>query len=542
MRKGIITYTAIAGSRLILWITLLLSICSCEENLEPANNSAAVYFNSPGVTAKTESATITRALIPENLAAGATVRVLAYKRLGTSPDIATDTYEGENTYVVDASGNLSACVTDANGVVTAGTPAELYLRDDTYDFYAVTPALAVTGGVVSVDNGLDYAVSFTGAVPLTLSGSRTVTLSTLERKCSLLSFSVTRKVDNIASITVDQLSLSYTTRGALNADITGDIDLTGALVDYPLVLGSSAFRLGEEAYQKYAGSVVLPKASSGFRLEFKLYFNAASTVSTLTADVPAMVFEKGMRYNFSLVLRGESALLTLYLSDAWSIPVDWNTDSGNGVGVVVGQWTSVSWQTTGGAIGIVAGAGSWQVNPNWQTELSAAQWAVASGSWNPTTGGTTDSGSGGTNTGGGSWGTNTGKDSINNGGTGTAPGDWTPTNGGSTNGGGSGTTSGGGSWGSSDGGSTDSGNGTGTGTGSWTPTTGGSTEGGSSGTTTGAGSWGTNTGNDSTSNGGTGTAPGNWTPTTGGSTNGGSSGATTGAGSWNSSGWNTDFN
>lgn len=403
MKKGIRMHGTMLGSRLVLRLTLLLAVCSCEENQMPAHDAAAVYFCSSGVTAKVESGLSTRALIPENLAAGTTVRVLAYKRLGASPDITTDTYEGENTYVVDASGNLSACVTDEQGVVTAGTPTELYLRDDTYDFYAVTPALAVTNGNVSVDNGTDYAVSFTGAVPLTLSGSRTVNLSTLERKCSLLSFSVTRMVDNIASITVDQLSLSYTTRGTLNADITGDIDLTGALADYPLLLGSTAFQPGEEAYQKYASRVVLPKTSSGFRLEFKLYFNAASTLSTLTADVPAMVFEKGMRYNFSLVLRGESALLTLYLSDAWSIPVDWNTDSGNGVGVVVGQWTGVSWQTTGGAINIVAGAGSWQVNPNWQVELSAVQWAVASGSWMPSTGGSTDGGSSGTTTGAGSW-------------------------------------------------------------------------------------------------------------------------------------------
>lgn len=466
MKKGIMILTGRISSWLALGLILLLVNSSCEENLAPVNDAVAVHFNSSGVAIKAESETITRASVPENLAAGTTVRVLAYKRKGSTANMATDTYMGENTYVADASGNLSACVTDDQGVLKSGTATQLYLRSDTYDFYAVTPAVKLINGQAVVDNGMDYAVSFTGGKALAATGNAQVTLETLERKCSMISFSVTRNTDNIASITVQQLALNYITRGPLNTGVTGDINLTGASTDYPLVLGSSAFQSGTEAYQKYVNRIVLPKTSSGFRLEFKLYFNSATAISTLTADVSAMAFEKGKRYDFRLVLKGESVQLTLYLSNDWNTPVNWNTDSGSGVAVVVGQWTGVSWQTSGGSSIIRATA--WQVNPNLEAELKAALLAAASGGWDPSPGGSTDSGNGAGNTDTGGWGTNTGNDGVNGNGTGTAPGNWDPSPGGSTDSGTKGTNAGAEDWNSSNGGTTNTGtNGTATGAGSW---------------------------------------------------------------------------
>lgn len=444
MKKWIMIFTGRTLGRLALWLALPLVLFSCEQTHIPSvDDSDPVYFTSSGITIKAEPESSTRASTPENLAAGTTVRVLVYKRKGATANLTTDTYVGENTYVADGSGNLSACITDDSGVLKSGTATQLYLAANTYDFYAVTPALKLTNGQVSVDNGTDYAVSLTGGVAFSPT-NRTVTLNALERKCSMLSFAVTRQTDNIASITVQQIALNYITRGALTTSITGDINLTGSLVNYPLVLGSSAFVAGTEAYQKSVSAIVLPKTSSAFSLEFKLYFNSASSVSTLTAAIPAMTFDKGIRYSFRLVLQGESVLLTLYLSDTWNTPVNWNTDTGNGVAVVVGQWTGVSWVTTGGSP--IMTATTWQVNPNLEAELRAALLAAASTGWIPSTGGSTDSGNGAGSTGAGSWGTNTGDDSANGNGTGAAPVNWSPSTDVTTNSGTNGTTTGAGSW------------------------------------------------------------------------------------------------
>ena len=59
------------------------------------------------------------------------LRILAFRRVGESPDLSTDKYMGEGTYKA------------INGDGTLAAVSSLLLRTGTYDFYALTPDLAV---------------------------------------------------------------------------------------------------------------------------------------------------------------------------------------------------------------------------------------------------------------------------------------------------------------------------------------------------------------------------------------------------------------
>lgn len=356
MKKGIRMHGTMLGSRLVLWLTLLLAVCSCEENQMPAHDAAAVYFCSSGVTAKVESGSSTRALIPENLAAGATVRVLAYKRLGASPDITVDTYAGENTYVVDAAGELSPCVTDADGVLTAGTPGELYLREDTYDFYAVTPALAVdrsSGTVVRVPHRTDYATGRTEAVvvqkPATLgTDKQVVTLATLERRCARVSFAVTRKFGNVTRVQVQQVQLTRMADAPLQGVPAGD--LAPAANGTTLTLTAAEFTPGANPWEASAGVNVLPKTEEAYALEMQVLFNEETDVTDLTAPVSAMMFQKGYHYAFNLILKGNAIGLILTMAP-WG-ETDWNDDAGTPPQLewLIATWLVTDWNDDAGEI------------------------------------------------------------------------------------------------------------------------------------------------------------------------------------------------
>ena len=108
---------------MIKYLPVVLLLCACTENelLLKEHEAFAVRFSASGIA--TEVAT--RAASP--LADGATLRILAFWRVGESPDLSTDKYMGEGTYrAVNGNGTLEAVNV-------------LLLRAGTYDFYALTP-------------------------------------------------------------------------------------------------------------------------------------------------------------------------------------------------------------------------------------------------------------------------------------------------------------------------------------------------------------------------------------------------------------------
>lgn len=152
----------------------------------------------------------------ENLAPGSTVRVLAYTRraAGAAADIERDTYVAEATYRVKDDYSLEPCVVDGMTGVATGTAgaSPMRLRTGTYDFYALTPALSLTGHKeASVAHGTDYACSLTAACAVATRqdvSTQTVVLATLERKCSRLAFSITRKAENVVKAVINSVGLS----------------------------------------------------------------------------------------------------------------------------------------------------------------------------------------------------------------------------------------------------------------------------------------------------------------------------------------------
>ena len=163
----------------IIWLALAVaSGCSKADGPAPDTGGTEVGFSLAGVSAEVSSSGAvssvsragasglssggaTRAML-ENLAPGSTVRVLAYTRraAGAAADIERDTYVAEATYRVKDDYSLEPCVVDGMTGVATGTAgaSPMRLRAGAYDFYALTPALSITGHKeASVAHGTDYA-------------------------------------------------------------------------------------------------------------------------------------------------------------------------------------------------------------------------------------------------------------------------------------------------------------------------------------------------------------------------------------------------
>ncbi|WP_071145234.1 BF2992 family fimbrillin-A clan protein [Bacteroides ihuae] len=311
---------------LLLLICLLSIFSSCSELEKSLQESKDVKISFSVVESSTRSAT-TRST---SLTTGTTVRILVYQRSGTTPDLAMDTYVTENTYVMKADGSLSACVTDDNGNKTSDLGTTMYLRSGTYDFYAVTPALKVTrssGATVSVDHGKDYATSLTGAVNISdPSTAQSVTLATLDRKCAQLVFKIDRGAESVTSVIVDELALSEMATAPLTGNLAADLP-AAATNSGTVSLAGSAFTADATNAWKVSGSVaVLPKSSTTYGLTLTARFNGSSTARTMTTTVPAIAFEKGMQYTYTLQLYGDKIVLSLSSTNNWNAN-SWSADA-----------------------------------------------------------------------------------------------------------------------------------------------------------------------------------------------------------------------
>ncbi|MDE6446666.1 MAG: fimbrillin family protein [Alistipes sp.] len=358
-----------------------------------------------------------------NLDKDATVRILAFQRKGSSADIASDTQVsapyGEATYVVQADGSLKPCVVDADGkvVASAATPASIRLRAGTYDFYAFTPAaeIAKSGAdkyKVAIKHATDHAASLTTAVIPSGVEKHPVTLTTLDRKCSKLSFSIERKSTSsaIRSIKVDTI---YVNRIAASPS-TPSLLLKALDVSTKTNTGFFVLPEGEVTYDSVGKvtpydcfGVVLPKTEEDFDFNLTVRFNDTNNnknQSVLpTAKVPAMAFNPGYHYNFKVVLKG--SIITLILQvQPWGSEVDWgNLEMGAspGVDIVVGDWNVENWDDfeVGSGSDASIDIGGWNPSPTWSEDIGAdpvLSGALTSTGWNSGSSDTGDIGSGST--------------------------------------------------------------------------------------------------------------------------------------------------
>lgn len=388
-----------------------LSLFACTEADDLViRDGVVVSFVTPGMDAGESGSTraVTNTYVP--LDKDATVRILVYRRKGVNADLSVDDFIGENTYVADSYGQLSACVVDANGKKTTGVASDLRLIQGDYDFYAITPALPVSDHkTLSVKHGVDYATSLTTAsIPTDLTASGKVTLNTLDRKCSKIEFSFDRKTTNVWEIAIDEVTLTAMSKEPLAGTLNGN--LPDAILFEDMTLPAATFKKDATDKYKATGSkIVLPKPAGDITVGMKLKFNGSSTQVTLKpATVAGLALAKGTRYVFKVTLKGGSIKLTLTVADwgeTYNIKAD-DLGASNSLTLNVGEWNNVNIDgSTGGNSN--TSIGDWTANPNWEDILGeyaglTSTTVSGSSSWGNQNSGGIDEGNAST----GDWGNN----------------------------------------------------------------------------------------------------------------------------------------
>ncbi len=384
----------------LLFILLLAAATGCHKSEEGAPKPAAaevtVRFTLAGARSAQAVVRSVEGVTPGDpvaLAEGTTVRVLAFERAGENADIANDTFVAEATYVAGEDGALTPCVVDADGKIVAGTGISMKLppAEYAYDFYAITPAMAVPGHKnIPVGHGVDYACSLTSKlVEPSVTGSQTVALNTLVRHMAKLTFSVMptegltgdKEITEIAFKTID---LSYMSPAPYvdaicslwkpdSWTISNDANCCYTIPEskFSAVSGSKVDFVGTD--------FVLPKRKANFGLKLDVAFNGSETVVALPATVPDMALAAGHHYNFSVELSGAKLVLVLNVIPWTELAWGEGDDYDDGIGewphgsVVVGEWwLDITWEETelGGSFIPVIKPGGWVGNPNWDTEIA----------------------------------------------------------------------------------------------------------------------------------------------------------------------------
>lgn len=377
--------------KLLIFLFALCGACGCSETDREAPGDAGgteLRFRMQGVSvelpavaapAAAEASRADASPAAEKLAAGTTVRIVACARRtdGAAPDFAQDTYVSEATYVVQADGSLKACTVDAAGTSTGTDGASaMRLRAGTYDLYALTPALPLADRrTVSVAHGTDYAGSVTPACAVAVQAAgapQTVTLAMLERRCSRLVFSITRKAANVQKAVINSVQLARIAASPASA-IVGAALPTGAHTG-SYTFPDGTFTPGAVPYEASGADEVLPKSSAVYDLAMKVTFNDAEQPAELAAELPALAFRPAVRYNFDVALKGDAIVLSLQVTP-WNTDAVWDMpDIGEPpfASVIVGKWAVDGWNTdVGGYFVPVLRPDSWVANSNWQTDLGA---------------------------------------------------------------------------------------------------------------------------------------------------------------------------
>lgn len=284
-----------------LLAVLLLGACTGGDDLPLKEDEPfAVHFSMAGIGAEVT----TRSVLAKNV----TLRILAFRRVGSSPNLSADEYMGEGTYKVEGT----------NGVLSPVSP--LVLRAGTYDFYAVTPDLAVSrsgsGGsktcTVSVGHGCDYASSLTESRTVSETSFR-VNLSELTRHCTKLVFALAPiSGANVTKVSIVSAELTNMTNGPVRGGLFETLPVSSAVCGTTVSLTGFTAPDAGKPLELSTSTVVLPRKAGAFDYRMKVKFNGSSTVTDLVAHLPAnLVFQPGYSYTFTFKLKGESAIMAL---------------------------------------------------------------------------------------------------------------------------------------------------------------------------------------------------------------------------------------
>ena len=341
---------------MIKHLPAVLLLCSCTEGelLLRDREPFAVQFSASGIG--TEA--VTRASSP--LADGATLRVLAFRRVGGSPDLQADEYMGEGTYKA----------ADGNGALTP--VSSLLLRAGTYDFYALTPALAVTnpdgGGAglscaVSIGHDVDYATSLTAGRAVDESNP-SVPLNDLVRRCTRLVFELSPKAGNIKSVNVASAGLTNMTAAPVAAPLHAELPLTGVAQSDGLTIAGGSFSPPDRDLNTSAAAVVLPRMAGKFDFELDVSFNGMAAAKFTAAMPETLVFAPGTQYTFTLKMKGSSMQLTLTVVPWGESVMGGDIGASAPITVTVGAWENVTVPGETGGGNPTVSTGQWTPNPD----------------------------------------------------------------------------------------------------------------------------------------------------------------------------------
>lgn len=380
-------YNPICNVVSLLGIALFLSGCYKEINIEKSagkeGRSVVVGFVASGVGSETEiiegadkdctqKVPATRAVT--DLSEKTTVRVIAYRSASDNPSRIN--YVKDVAYVMQ-SGNLVPCTVDENGnYIGLDKDTRMRLEPGSYDFYAITPALPLNDQTeVSVEHGVDYASSITDAQSIVSDAvSVVLTLETLERQCSQLSFSTIRGSDRITDIQPHSITIGSLTHTPSTLRV-GDRIILGSN-DGSYLFSESAFVKGNDIGEYSCKEEVLPSSNS-FTFSMSVTFNGAPSATELATDFVNLPFERGKRYNFAIELKSDKILLNLQVTPwdtnaIWYAP-DVGAPGGNSTVIEVGSWDAEwKWNTPdvgGGYFAPEVIPGSWSPNPAWNSNI-----------------------------------------------------------------------------------------------------------------------------------------------------------------------------
>lgn len=316
---------------------LLFTACSIQSEPFSERDRIAVRFSLSGIQAEVSTRADGDGTSP--LAEGTTLRILAFKRVGTNADLSKDEYMGEGTYKV--TGN------------TLDSDSPLLLQEDTYDFYALTPALTVkqagTGMrtyIVSVGYGDDYATSLSKAKHVSMK-SPTITLETLTRHCAKLGFRAFPILGNISSLRIHSIEMTNMVKSPVEKPLNEPIPMADG--DAGTTLTLTEF-VSTTKMEFSTSTIALPRKAGAFKLTMKALVNGIE--ETYSASLPTgLAFQPGYCYDFTIKLKGDAAALELSALP-WSEHSQGTGDMGafyNITLTVVKGWENV--ELDGGSLG-----------------------------------------------------------------------------------------------------------------------------------------------------------------------------------------------
>lgn len=353
---------------MIKYLSVALLLCSCTENelqLREREQQFVIRFSTANVCTEV----VTRTASP--LTGGTMLRILAFRRIGESPDLSMDRYMGEGTYrAINGSGVLEPV-------------SSLLLRTGTYDFYALTPDLAVANVdhegdgakcAVAVEHGMDYATSLTAGQTVS-EASPTVVLNDLGRHCTKLIFELMPKAGNIRSVDIASAGLTNMTRAPVSAILNTALPIMGVSKSEELTIEGREFSVPDDDLNTSAFAVVLPREAGKFKFKMNVAFNERE-LAEFVADMPeTLAFTAGTQYTFTLKMKGGSVELILTVLP-WNDSVMQEQDdigafAPTPILIHVGTWEDVEIPGNTGAGNTTVGVGKWVANPEVDAEIGA---------------------------------------------------------------------------------------------------------------------------------------------------------------------------